>query len=175
MSNRTRIKLLGIGLSSALALATTAIAQHQGGPGGREHGRHREGMGPGGPMGQMRMLRELDLSDEQRQRIRALFEEVAATGAPERLRQARESLKDAIESGADEAALREQASQLGEAEGDAAVELARIRARILEVLTAEQKVELEQLKKEAEERMEMLRRQREERRERRGRSDADPL
>jgi Spy/CpxP family protein refolding chaperone len=126
-------------------------------------------------MSQMRMLRELDLSDEQRQQVRALFEEVAATGAPERLRQARESLGDAIESGADEAALREQASELGEAEGDAAVEHARIRTRILEILTAEQKVELEQLKKEAEERMEMLRRQREERRERRGRSGADLL
>ena len=121
------------------------------------------------------MLRELDLSDEQRQQIRALFEEAGATGAPERLRQARESLHDAIESGADEATLRQQASQLGEVEGDAAVEFARVRARIQEVLTADQKEELEQLKKEAEERREMLQRQGKERRERRGKSGADLL
>jgi len=172
MSNRTRIKLLGIALTSALALASTAVAQHEGRPRRGGHGPRGEGMGPGGPM---RMLRELDLSDEQRQQIRALFEEAGATGAPERLRQARESLHDAIESGADEATLRQQASQLGEVEGDAAVEFARVRARIQEVLTADQKEELEQLKKEAEERREMLQRQREERRARRGKSGADLL
>jgi Spy/CpxP family protein refolding chaperone len=123
----------------------------------------------------MRMLRELDLSDDQRQQIRALFEEVGATGVPERLRQARESLHEAIESGADEATLRQQASELGEVEGDAAVEWARVNARIQEILTAEQKKELERLKQEAKERMEMLRRQREERRARRGKSGADLL
>jgi Spy/CpxP family protein refolding chaperone len=129
-------------------------------------------MGPGGPG---RFLRELDLSDEQRQKIRALFEEVEATGVPGRLREARESLQDAIESGADEATLRQQASQLGEAEGDAAVEWARMRARIQEVLTPEQRKELEQLKQDAEERREMMRRQHEERRARRSKSPADLL
>ena len=175
MSKRTRIKLLGIALASALALASTAVAQNEGRRRGGEHGPRGEGMGPMGHAGPMRMLRELDLSDEQRQQIRALFEEAGATGAPERLRQARESLHDAIESGADEATLRQQASQLGEAEGNAAVEFARVRARIQEVLTADQKEELEQLKKEAEERREMLQRQREERRARRGKSGADLL
>ena len=123
----------------------------------------------------MRMLRELDLSDDQRQQIRALFEEVDSNGVPARLRQARESLHDAIESGADESTLRQQASQLGEVEGDAAVERARVHARIQEILTPEQKKELEQLKEDAKERMEMLRRQREERKARRGKSGADPL
>ena len=126
-------------------------------------------------MGPMRMLRELDLSDDQRQQVRALLEAVDATGVPERLRQARESLHDAIESGADESTLRQQASQLGEVEGDAAVEWARVRARIQEILTPEQKKELEQLKQEAKERMERLRRQREERKARRGKSGADLL
>jgi len=184
MSNHNRITLLGIALALALAptaFAQPASAQTEGRHRGGEHGPRGEGMGPmghEGPMGQMsqmRMLRELDLSDEQRKQIRALFEEVGATGAPERLREARESLHDAIESGADEATLRQQASRLGEVEGDAAVELARVRARIQEVLTADQKEELEQLKKQADERREMNQRQRQERKARRGKSGADLL
>jgi Spy/CpxP family protein refolding chaperone len=123
----------------------------------------------------MRMLRELDLSDDQRQQIRALLEEVDATGVPKRLRESRESLHDAIESGADESTLRQQASQLGEVEGDAAVEWARVHARIQEILTTEQRKELEQLKQDAKERMEMLRRQREERKALKGKSGADLL
>ena len=175
MSNGTRIKLLGIALASALALASTAGAQDEGRPRGRERGPHGEGMGPMGPGGPMRMLRELDLSDDQRQQIRALLEEVDATGVPKRLRESRESLHDAIESGADESTLRQQASQLGEVEGDAAVEWARVHARIQEILTTEQRKELEQLKQDAKERMEMLRRQREERKALKGKSGADLL
>ena len=175
MSNRIRIKLLGIALTSALALASTAVAQHEGRHRGGERGPQGEGMGPMGHGGPMRMLRELDLSDDQRQQIRALFEEVDASGAPERLREARESLHHAIESGADEASLRQLASQLGAVEGDAAVERARVQGRIQEILTAEQKKELEQLKEQAKERMEMHRRQREERKARRGKSGADLL
>jgi Spy/CpxP family protein refolding chaperone len=176
MSNNNRIKLLGVGLASALLITSAAVAQHEGRRGGR--GFRHEGMGPGGPRGPMAvmgMLRQLDLSEEQRERIRALFEEVEATGASERLREARQSLHDAIESGADEAALRAEAAELGEAEGDAAVEWARVRARIQEILTPEQKTELEELKKDAQERMEMIRRQREERRARRSKSGADLL
>jgi Spy/CpxP family protein refolding chaperone len=71
--------------------------------------------------------------------------------------------------------LRQLASQLGAVEGDAAVERARVHTRIQEILTADQRKELEQLKEQAEERMEMLRRQREERKARRGKSGADPL
>lgn len=175
MSNGTRIKLLGIALASALALASTAVAQNEGRPREGGHGPRGEGMGPMGHGGPMRMLRELDLTNDQRQQVRALFEEVEAAGVPERLREARESLHDAIESGADESTLRQQASQLGEVEGDAAVEWARVHARIQEILTTEQRKELEQLKQDAKERMEMLRRQREERKALKGKSGADLL
>lgn len=174
MSKDNRMKLLGIAVASGLVIASAAaFAQHEGRRGGR--GFRGEGMGPGGPMGPLSMLRELDLSEEQKQQVRALFEEVEASGVPERLREARESLHDAIESGADEATLRQQASELGAVEGDAAVEWARARARIQEILTAEQKQELEGLKQDAEERREMFRKQREERRARRAKNPADPL
>ncbi len=174
MSNRIGIKLLGIALTSALALASTAVAQHEGRHRGGEHP-PGEGLGPTDHGGLRRMLRELNLSDDQRHQVRALFEEAQATGVPERLREARESLHDAIESGADEASLRQLASQLGAVEGDAAVERARVHTRIQEILTADQKKELELLKEQAKEKMEMLRRQREERRARRGKSGADLL
>jgi Spy/CpxP family protein refolding chaperone len=121
------------------------------------------------------MLRELDLTEDQRQQVRALVEEMDATGVPDRLRTAREALHDAIESGADEAALRQKASALGEAEGDAAVEWAQARARLMEILTEDQKKELEQLKKDAEAQRELFRKQREERKARRAKTPSNPL
>src|SRR5262245_6899964 len=160
MSNHNRIRFSAIALASALALASAIAAKAQG-----RHGFHGEG-GPGmGPFGSMRMLRELDLSENQRQQVRSLFDEVEKTGIPDRLREARESLHDAIESGADESALRQQATELGEVEGDAAVEFARVRSRIQEILTPEQRAQFEQLKAQAKERKDLNQRQREERRE----------
>jgi len=178
--NHNPKKLLGIVFAGAIAIASVAVAQQEGRHRGG-HGPRGEGMGPMGQLGQsgqlsqLRMLRELDLTEDQRQQVRTVFDEVEATGVPDRLREARESLHDAIESGADESALRQEALQLGEVEGDAAVEWARARARIQEILTPEQKKELEQLKKDAEERMEMFRRQREERKARKSKSGADLL
>jgi Spy/CpxP family protein refolding chaperone len=126
-------------------------------------------------MGPLAMLRELDLSEEQRGQIRALFEEIDQTGTPAKLREAREALHDAIESGEDESMLREMAARLGEAEGDAAVEWARVRARVQEILTEDQKKELDQLKQDEKERRDMLRKQHEERRARRAKKAGNPL
>ncbi|MGH9323650.1 MAG: Spy/CpxP family protein refolding chaperone [Vicinamibacteria bacterium] len=144
-----------------------AVAQHE-----ERHGGHRSGMRH---MGQLRMLRELDLSDDQRQQVRALFDEARATGVHERLVESRKALHDAIEQGADEGTLRQLASELGDVEGDSAVEGSRIQARVRELLTAEQRQELEQLKQEAEARMEERRKRFEERKSRRGKSGPNPL
>ncbi len=173
MSHHTRIQFSAIALALALALASAAAGETQ----GRRAFRGDGSMGPMamGAFGSLRVLRELDLSEDQRQQVRALFEEVRAAGVPERLREARESLHEAIESGADESTLRQQATELGEVEGDAAVELARVRSRIQGILTPEQRKELEQLKAQAKERLEMHRRHREERREQRSKSGADLL
>ena len=164
MSNATRFGVLGVAVAGAMALASTA-AETQG----------RHGFAGGGPAGSMHLLRELDLTDDQRQQVRDLFEEVERSGVPDRLREARESLHQAIESGADESTLRQQADALGEVEGDAAVEFARVRSRIQEILTPEQREELERLKAQAKERMEMHRRHRQERREGRSKSGVDLL
>jgi protein CpxP len=163
MSIRTRIQTYGVGL--ALVIFSTAVAEAQ----------FRRGFHGEAPGHALRMLRELDLTEAQREQVRSVFEEVERSGVPDRLREARESLQEAVESGADEATLRQHAAELGEAEGDAAVELARVRSRIQEILTPEQRQELEQLKAQAKERMEMHRRHREERRSGRSKSGRDLL
>ena len=164
MSNSTRFGALGVALAGAMALASTTAESQM---------RHR--FGGEGPAGSMRLLHELDLDDQQRQQVRDLFEEVERSGVPDRLREARETLHRAIESGADESTLRQHAAELGEIEGDAAVEFARVRTRVQEILTPEQREQLEQLKAQAKERMEMHRRHRQERREGRSKSGANLL
>ena len=79
-------------------------------------------------------LRELDLTEEQRQQMhtlaRAIFKrDVRACDA-----QMRNALNEAIENGEDEGALRQHAYELGMAEGDAAVERARTHAQMIHIL-----------------------------------------
>jgi Spy/CpxP family protein refolding chaperone len=112
------------------------------------------------------LLRDLDLTDEQREKIRSVVEETESTGIQRRSREAHHSLSEAIENGADEEVLRELGRELGEAEGEAAIERASIRKRILSILTDEQRQELEALKQEERERMEERRLRFEERRQR---------
>ncbi|HEY7817345.1 MAG TPA: hypothetical protein VIG29_03930, partial [Vicinamibacteria bacterium] len=95
MTNRHRRMLLGLGAAAALTLSAVAFSQT---------GARRHHMGHMGRDAGMRLLRELDLTDTQREQVRSLFEEVEATGAIERVREARESLHQAIENGADESA-----------------------------------------------------------------------
>jgi Spy/CpxP family protein refolding chaperone len=147
MEIKARNKLLWalVGAVCVAPLALSVAEESQG-----HRGRPGFGAGPEGPMA---LLRELDLSDDQRQQIRALFEEAEADGVRKRLMEARMSLNDAIDSGADESELRERAYQLGQVEGDAAVERARAQARINEILTDAQRQELAELKREAKEEM----------------------
>lgn len=150
-------------LGTMLVVPLTLWAQ----PGQRgSRGFRGDHMGPrAGMMGMgMGFLRELDLSDEQRGQVRALFEEARNTGTFERLMSSREALRDAIDSGADEGTLRQLAYDIGQAEGDAAVEAAHIQARVQEILTAEQREKLAQLKAEAKQKMEERRKEFEERR-----------
>ena len=117
----------------------------------------------------MRMLRELDLTEEQRQQVRTLFEQAAETGAHKRLMEARRSLNEAVENGeTDEGAIRELGYQVGLAEGDAAIERARMRAQITELLTEEQKSKLAQLEQQRRQEREERRKRFEERQSRRG-------
>lgn len=92
-----------------------------------------------------RISDRLDLSDSQRDQIKGVLKSHKDEILQEMrdVRSARLALRRAIDSSpADEAAIRGKASELGKAEGDAAVLRARLKAEILPVLNDEQKEKL---------------------------------
>jgi protein CpxP len=113
--------------------------------------------GPGGPFGIAGLpLRELDLTDAQREQVKAVMEshrdEQKAIG--DRMMTARKALRDAVESETfDEAAIRAAAGQIGAVEADAAVLQAKIRTEIFALLTPEQVNKAKELRTELENRM----------------------
>ncbi len=157
-------------LLAAVFLATAAVtafaaSQPEGRRGGRG-GPHGRSEGPG------MLFRDLDLSEQQREQIRSLFEQSGSQETMTRLSELQRSLNEAIETGADEGALRQLGSDLGIAQGDAAVERSRLHQATMQLLTPEQRQEYEELKAERKKRMEE-RRERFEQRRQRGR-ERDP-
>ena len=112
------------------------------------------------------LLRELDLTEEQRQEMHALAEP-SAKETFERAAQMRKALNEAVENGVDESAIRQYAYELGMAEGDAAVERARTHAQMMQILTDEQREKYEALKEERKQEMEERRQRFKERRSKR--------
>jgi len=156
----TQTKLLWsvlVGSMLAIPLTLSAAVQSDGHEGRRGFRGDRGGRGGA-------ILRELDLSEDQREQMRAL-RQGSSRDTFERLRKRREALNEAVDSGADEATLRQLAYDFGEAEGDAAVERARMQTQMMEIfmpeqrekyqaLKAEQKQEMEERRKRMQERME---------------------
>ncbi len=139
---------LGLALVAG-AGAGAAVAREQGpqGPGGfmGQAGPGGRGMrGPGGPGGRGGMaqgLRGLDLTDSQREQVKAAMEshkaEFAALGT--KLRAAREALGTAVNAGTfDEGAVRQKAADLAIVEADGAVLRAKAHAEVWALLTPEQ-------------------------------------
>jgi Spy/CpxP family protein refolding chaperone len=138
------------------------------GPGGpRHHRRGGPGVGSGVPpmqlgrnpmlgrhgrpvwgMAIVRGLRWLNLTEEQREQIRAILEEAEDVSEANReiVADATEALHTAVIEGSDEKAIREAATNLGNALGDQAVQRASIIASIKEVLTDEQLEQLQEMK-----------------------------
>ena len=188
---RTRLALAGLGAAlvviAALAAAQVVLdtahaaeAQRWGGPGGR--GGPGGWRGPGGrgawlagPFGSDRAaaflpsLRRLDLSDEQRERVRTVIgesRESARTTARE-MRSARAALAEAATAdGVDEAEIRSRAARVGTLEGDAAVQRARLYAAVRQVLTPDQRARVDEIEAERQERLGERRERMQERRER---------
>ena len=116
----------------------------RGGPGG----------GPGGMFGPE--LRALELTDAQREQVKAIMESHREGQKVERekMMTARKALHDAIAADPfDEAAIRAAAGAVGALDADAAVEQARIRAEIFGILTPEQVKKAKELRTEMENRM----------------------
>lgn len=116
------------------------------------------GQGPmGGPMGLMGIgLRELDLTDAQRDQIKGLVESHREShkATAETLLKARKDLHDAITSGtADEAAIRAKAAEVAKIEADAAVARGQLHSQLFQVLTPEQQQKAQELRSAREKRL----------------------
>ena len=147
-------KLMLMGLAFAIVLgvagfqlnAKAACAQ---GPGGHPPPPPGQG-GPGGPRGEDPMFRELNLTDAQKQQIKTLREKARTDSEAyhDQLEASRDQMRALVEASAfDEAAVRALLAKEAQAE----TELKQIRIRtdnaIYNVLTAEQKAKLEELRR----------------------------
>lgn len=147
----TRRKVLagGLGLllvsGAALAAPHAAEAQRRGG----------RGAWMGGPAGVSLPLGRLELTAEQRERVRSVRGEnrEAARTRLRELRAAREALAEAVSSpDVDEDRIRTLAADLGRLVGDAAVRRAEVHAAVWRILTPEQQARAEEIAAEREER-----------------------
>jgi Spy/CpxP family protein refolding chaperone len=139
---------LGIGAAAIATAGQPNDAQRppmgrRGGPGGPGGPGRMGGPGRGGPMGPLAglPLRQLNLSDNQREQVKAIVDahqaDLQAIG--DRVRPAREALHAATTSPSfDEGLVRTRATELGAVEADAAVIHARIFAEVFQILTPEQ-------------------------------------
>lgn len=165
---------IGVGLSAQMGPRSSQDGQGpagqgrgsmMGGPGMRGGGPGGPGMmggpgGPGGPGGMLGMfgrgMRGLNLTDAQREQIRSIGEshkaEFDAIG--ERMRTAREALRDAtIEGTADEAAIRAKSAAVAAVEADVAVLQWKLHTEVSAILTPEQVQKAKELRETMKERM----------------------
>ena len=164
--------LAGLALTAAMTLvATDTWAQlRRPGAGGSPFGRMQRGGGRG-PTGMLPDLRQLDLTDAQREQIRTVAQqhrETTREEVGEQLMSAREALRDAVTAEvANEGAIRTLASQLGTMEGDVAVARAQLNAQLWQLLTPDQQAQLRELQAQAAERRQQRRERFEQRRQER--------
>ena len=138
----TKRVLIAAGLAVVLAAGSAvAIAQPpQGGPGmhGPGHGPRGGGFrGPGGDLG----LRGIDLTDAQRDQVKAIMEshKAAREQVGTNLREAHRALAEATGADTiDEAAIRAKSADVAAAMADEAILSAKVRNEVFGILTAEQ-------------------------------------
>jgi protein CpxP len=147
MSNRTRILVIGGALVLALAVAGAALAQ------GMHHG-----MGHGFNFD--RMLNyyadALDLTSAQRDQVKAIWVKETPTVQPlmQQMKQFHSDMNKLEQSGPfDEAKVRALATQQSQTMIEMAVQHARIKSEMVQVLTPDQKTKLAQLEAKHEQRM----------------------
>ena len=152
MNRRFSIVTAGV-LAATLVAGSSALAQGtgRGGPG------HRGGRagGPGLPLAQ------LNLTEQQRQQVRDIRERAQQDGQQlrQRLQEARKGQTLAIEAvPVDENRIRSAAQDLAAVEADLAVEQAKLRAQIFEVLTPAQREQAAKLAAQRRERTDDARR-----------------
>jgi protein CpxP len=151
----TRFRLLTLGAVVAGVVAVGA-AVHAQGPGLDGPGGHGKRFGHfGGPGGDL-PLRALELTDAQRQQVRAITDRHKANvqSAGQQLRQAFEAQRAAVQtSPVDESQIRSTSEALATAQTAMAIERAQIRSEILAILTPDQQQKLSQIQAERDARM----------------------
>jgi len=162
------------GAAAVAAVVTTGFvhAQAQEGTGAPPARHERRGPGgPGGPGdagrfgrggfgGPMAILRQLDLTEDQRAQVRQVMDshrdELRASG--ERVMAAHRAQNDAVTAAQfDEQAVRAKAAELAAAEADAAVLRAKVHSEVFAVLTPEQQAKAAELKAQREARAQQFR------------------
>jgi periplasmic protein CpxP/Spy len=151
--NWTRI-LLGLGGALAVAGLVSFGVAYAETPQGPAVGPQMKGPDQMMPLG--RMFRQLGVTADQRQQLRAILEKHQADLKPlrDRALAARRGLADAIEAPAvNEQAIRDASAKLAAVQADLAVLRAKVRAEAFEVLTPEQREKALELEKQARERL----------------------
>ena len=125
-----------------LTAALVIVQAEQPGRGGSAFGGPGRSFGPG-----LFGLRLADLSETQREQVRAILErhETETRSLWEQQRTARSALEDSIvASPGDEGAIRQKSAELGSVDSELAVVRARMHAEVMTLLTPEQQQELQQ-------------------------------
>lgn len=157
-----RLALLTGAVIVAAGLGTAYVhAQNTSGPAGRGPFMGRGGpggpfgRGPGGPGGPGMMLRHLDLTEAQREQVKAVFESHKSDqqALAERARTAHQALQAAIAAATfDESAIRARSADVAAVDADQAVLQGRIHGEIWQLLTPAQQKEAASLQARAAER-----------------------
>jgi len=140
-------KTMIVAIAVLLAMQGLVMAQEE-----RPEGRGRRFAGPGrrGPQGAMmlmRIVRRLDLTDDQIEKVKTIAKDNKETAetSEKAIQQARESVHEAVVKGASEAEVRAAAASLSTAITNHAVNKAATMASIRAILTEEQLKELDEL------------------------------
>ena len=159
------------GAAAVAAVVTTGFVHAQAQDGAGAPPARHERRGPGGPGGPgpfgrggfgspMAMLRQLDLTDDQRAQVRQVMDnhrdELRAVG--ERVRAAHRAQNDAVNAAQfDEQVVRTRAADLAAVQADAAVLQAKVHSEVFAVLTPEQQAKAAELKAQREVRAQQFR------------------
>jgi protein CpxP len=158
MKKLGRYKMLAIAAFSAIALAASiAVAQtvtgnQDKGQGARPEWRGRRGDHKGhgfGGMREGRLFAQLNLTEDQKAKIKQIHESFAERNKPlrEQLQAKRQELRQANEGGTfNEALATQKLTEMASLEAKLMGERAKLHQETLSVLTAEQKAQLEQAK-----------------------------
>jgi Spy/CpxP family protein refolding chaperone len=159
---------LGVALAAGVGLATVAAREQgpggPGGPGGPRGMMGRRG-GPDGPLALP--LRELALTETQREQVRTAVDAHRSEfdGIRTRMQTAHTALQDAVTADSfDEATVRQKSVEVAAVDADAAVLRAKVHSEVWALLTPEQQQKARELKAQRVERRAQMRERLEQRR-----------